>query len=302
MLARLKMSVARLITNSMNRCGAIAVGLMIGVSGIVPSAQAEIMVNYHLGNAPPSAAMDIMNAVNLAVDVFNEWSNYNEVVNVHYNTAVPTAQGNFDGTITFGADAQYHVPSTAWHEMLHVMGSGTYPGYQNFVSGELWTGAQGVGTSDYYYPGADLLADDHVHSVSGQNPDLLRQGVHIMGAMREDMGLLNGNFFGEPGDFDLSRAITIYDYGVLITNLHKAHPVPAAAFYNGDMNGDLLINFTDLVAFRSTFDEAHGAGAFQLSFGVPEPAAAILFAIGFIAVGSRRLDRRPGSAREQGGQ
>jgi hypothetical protein len=276
-------------TRGILHCIAITVVSISAANSCLPTASGKIVVNYHLGNAPASAAANIIDSMNSAVGVFNEWSNYNELINVHYSLGVATSQGGFDGVVTFGPNPDFHTPSTAWREVLHTMGSGTFPAYDNFIGAGVWTGAQGVAMSEYYYPGVALLADNDIHSVSGHNTDLLRQGVHIMGAMRADMGLLNGNYLGDPGDFNLSGAIGDDDYGILVANLHKDYTAqgPAAAFYNGDMNSDLLINFFDVVAFRAKYDVVHGLGAFQRLHAIPEPAAWILLSVGTIGLTSR---------------
>src|SRR5690606_28780740 len=56
---------------------------------------------------------------------------------------------------------------------------------------------------------------------------------------------------------------------------------PGATYAFGDMNGDLVSDYNDLVAFRSIYDAANGAGAFAaLSVAaVPEPSSMLLFGV-----------------------
>jgi hypothetical protein len=72
------------------------------------------------------------------------------------------------------------------------------------------------------------------------------------------------------------------------------------AYAKGDLNGDGVNDFQDLVLFRSAFNTAHGAGSFAaLRAAVPEPAlgALIPFAVAFAWL---TRTSRPGSRGERG--
>jgi len=269
------------------------------------SAEAAIVVNYHLqsdvnggGAVPNSAATNIMNSVDAAVSTFNIWSDYNKVVNVYYNSGIPTAEANFDGYIGFGAGGQYHTPSVAWHEMLHVMGSGTYWNYWNFVGGGVWTGENAIAMTEQYYPDSTLRADGHVHWVEGQNFDLTRAGVHIIGAMREDMGISNGNKYDLLGDFNDSKTINARDYIIFRNNYLTDISSPLSeveAYQRGDMNGDRQLDYLDFKAFRQAYIEANGPESFAALLSVPEPKslALFLFSLVLLVGGAREIVREP---------
>lgn len=262
-----------MLTGGNLKFAAIAVAGLVVTAAARQPAVAAISVTYHLQNAPALAAGRITRAVDTAVGVWNDWSNYNKAVNVYYNTGVPTAQANFDGVITFGAGSQYHNAETAWHEMLHVMGSGTYSTYWSHLSNGVWTGQQGIAMTRQYFPNNTLVGDDHVHWVGGGSvppeQELSRQGVHILGAMRADMGLSNRSLYDLLGDFNNNGSVGRDDYLTLAANLYTnvATLSPVQAYVRGDMNGNRVIDDVDVAQFHEVFDllgDFNGNGAVGL--------------------------------------
>lgn len=85
------------------------------------------------------------------------------------------------------------------------------------------------------------------------------------------------------GDIDGNGVVDVADYAILLKNMHTSHfgkwTTESLAF--GDLNGDLLVDFTDLVEFRIAYEQVHGTGALAqaLSASVPEPATSLLVAL-----------------------
>jgi hypothetical protein len=264
-----------------------------------------LTVSFHLAfdqangttPVPSNIQSEIMNAINSAMAVYNEWSNYNKHINVYYNSGVATADGNFNGTIRFGQGAQYRTPMVAFHEINHVMGAGTYGTWQQNVdnNAKLWLGPAGIAMSKQYFPNNTLKADYHIHWVGdgpAQNVDMFREGVHIVGALREDMGLSNGNLYDVPGDFNNSGVIGIEDYYILRANAHR--PISPSftasqAWRSGDYNLDRQVNYADLMAFTQAYNAFHGPGRLEAVLAqIPEPGGIALMAIGSSALIWRR--------------
>jgi hypothetical protein len=288
----------------------LAAGLLFGgLSGLLggwgasESAQAALTVNFNLttdqnggGAVPADAATRIRNAINAAVAVYNEWSNYTKTINVYYNSGVATADGNYNGTIRFGAGSQYQNDLTAFHEVNHVMGCGTWGTWQSNVdnNAKLWLGANGIAMSEQYFPDNTLKADFHIHWVGSgptQNVDMFREGVHIVGALRQDMGLSNGNLYDTLGDFSNNGTVGLEDHNFLMTNLHKDVSAfsPSQGFRRGDFNLDKVVNYADVVGFTKAYEDAHGVGSLQAALAaVPEPAAGSLLALGAAAIATQR--------------
>ncbi len=81
------------------------------------------------------------------------------------------------------------------------------------------------------------------------------------------------------GDFDNSGTITAADWSVVRSNQHVdlTGLGQHAAYLMGDMNGDFANNYADFVAFKSLYDDTHGAGSFAaMVAGVPEPSTLVL--------------------------
>ena len=93
------------------------------------------------------------------------------------------------------------------------------------------------------------------------------------------------------GDLDADGDIDLVDFESLRSRLHTsvAGMTAAQTYGLGDMTGDLAVNFNDFSAFRTAYDTAHGAGAFALATGVPEPASLVLLVVSLLAtVGHRK--------------
>ncbi|MEU0211545.1 hypothetical protein ABZ235_20950 [Streptomyces canus] len=81
-------------------------------------------------------------AMNAAVARYNNLSDLGKSITVRYDTSVPTADGNLNGTIRFGSNRSYMTERTALHEIAHTIGVGTSSGWSSLGGSGTWTGAQ----------------------------------------------------------------------------------------------------------------------------------------------------------------
>jgi hypothetical protein len=84
----------------------------------------------------------ITSAMNAAVARYNNLSDLGKSLTVRYDTSVPTADGNLNGTIRFGSNRSYMTERTALHEIAHTIGVGTSSGWSSLGGSGTWTGAQ----------------------------------------------------------------------------------------------------------------------------------------------------------------
>ncbi|MET8079538.1 hypothetical protein [Streptomyces sp. NPDC005303] len=89
-----------------------------------------------------SAYTRITSAMNAAVARYNNLSDLGKSITVRYDTSVPTADGNINGTIRFGSNRSYMTERTALHEIAHTIGVGTSSGWSSLGGSGTWTGAQ----------------------------------------------------------------------------------------------------------------------------------------------------------------
>ncbi|MGX1472487.1 UNVERIFIED_CONTAM: hypothetical protein RKD50_001295 [Streptomyces canus] len=87
----------------------------------------------------------ITSAMNAAVARYNNLSDLGKSITVRYDTSVPTADGNLNGTIRFGGNRSYMTERTALHEIAHTIGVGTSSGWSSLGGSGTWTGAQATG-------------------------------------------------------------------------------------------------------------------------------------------------------------
>jgi hypothetical protein len=84
----------------------------------------------------------ITSAMNAAVARYNNLSDLGKSITVRYDTSVPTADGNLNGTIRFGGNRSYMTERTALHEIAHTIGVGTSSGWSSLGGSGTWAGAQ----------------------------------------------------------------------------------------------------------------------------------------------------------------
>jgi hypothetical protein len=108
-----------------------------------------------------------------------------------------------------------------------------------------------------------------------------------------------GNNGASPqrSDLNFDGQINIADWNLFLsgngTNLSTM--TLHESYTRGDINGDRANNYSDFRLFKSDFNIANGAGAFEALAGVPEPATLIPLFIGYIALRpcrSRRTRRQ----------
>jgi hypothetical protein len=103
--------------------------------------------------------------MNAAVTMYNQQTTYcSGNLRVEYNTGVPTADGNVNGTIRFGANRSYMNQRTAMHEIAHTQGVGTTARWAQLVVNGKYTGAYGLAMLRTFVgesPTATLSADGH---------------------------------------------------------------------------------------------------------------------------------------------
>lgn len=113
----------------------------------VDSPRLKATITWYLVRAsnPTADQLDAYNritsAMNAAVNMYNGQTTYcSGNLRVEYNTGVPTADGNSNGTIRFGANRSYMNQRTAMHEIMHTQGIGTTTRWRQLVVGGKYTG------------------------------------------------------------------------------------------------------------------------------------------------------------------
>lgn len=160
----------------------------------------------------------------------------------------------------------------------------------------------GFGVADYNGDGSnDLLDLDILGRNFGKSPATFAEGdsngdnrVDLL-----DLDVLGANFGGgtaasaaifppiaPPCDFNGDNTCDLLDLDILGSNYGLGGPgLPPIQHFQGDANEDGRVDLLDLDILGRNF----GAGGGLVGFATPEPASALLLAIGFVChAGSRR--------------
>jgi len=104
----------------------------------------------------------ITSAMNAAVARYNNLSDLGKNITVHYDPSVPTADGNINGTIRFGARASMN-ERTALHEIAHTIGVGTSGDWGPLGCGGTYNGAQATALVRQYDGSSAAIKCDGSH-------------------------------------------------------------------------------------------------------------------------------------------
>ena len=106
------------------------------------------------------AAVDAMTN---AVGHYNAHGGFNKHLRVTYNSGVPTADGNYNGSIRFGGS--YPSTGLALHEIAHTLGVGTTQAYQNNrnSNNNKWTGPNAIEKVEQFDGLGSQLNADNFH-------------------------------------------------------------------------------------------------------------------------------------------
>ncbi|WP_370592779.1 hypothetical protein [Streptomyces sp. NBRC 109706] len=131
-------------------------------------------------------------AMDAAVMRYNELTDLEQTLTVHYEPGVPTADGNTNGTIRFGNLGLMN-ERTALHEISHTLGVGLGSGWEPLAGGGSWTGPGATALVESYDGASATLSTggDHFWPY-GLNYDdefsetAVDRHVHIVAAMIQD--------------------------------------------------------------------------------------------------------------------
>jgi hypothetical protein len=168
--------------------------LLVGLFGLLSLTSANAAFAWKWSNTNGSAAIrnEIANSMNTARDIYN--TNARPVMDytapVLYNSAVPTADASYRGTIRFGGSRDGRV---ATHETAHIYGTGTYSRWSGLLrGGNTWGGRIANDRYKTYLGSAAIVRADAQHFWNyGLNKSWEDTPRHcwMVRAFRGDMGL-----------------------------------------------------------------------------------------------------------------
>ena len=77
-------------------------------------------------------------AMTLAVARYARFSDASKTIHVFYNPSVPTAEANYNGDLSFGANRGYMTERTAMHEIAHTLGVGQTAAFDEHCAANDW--------------------------------------------------------------------------------------------------------------------------------------------------------------------
>jgi Ricin-type beta-trefoil lectin domain-like/Bacterial TSP3 repeat len=227
-------------SNNMNRNNKIS--LMLVSLTLACNANA---LTYTLASDNASWPADkkaaVVAAMDEAVAIYNSYGYFNKSITAGYNAGVPTAEGNYNGTLTFGGMIGTRV---ALHEIGHTLGVGQY---STWISGG-WTGAKANARIKLYDGQNGYIGSDSMHfwpyglnQDSEDGPAARERHVKMVSALRYDMGIVvDSDNDGLPDDWEM------FNFG----NLNQTG--------TGDPDGDGITNADEY----ATDSNPNAAGAY----------------------------------------
>ncbi len=210
---------------------------------LTTSVQAQITYSLVAGSEswPADKRSAIIQAMDEAVDHYNNNGYFIKALTVEYNPNVPTADANFNGRIRFGGSISTR---TALHEISHTLGVGTVSQWWARIgSSNTWTGSRANARVQLYNGEGVTVKCDNMHFWSSSGPtyglnypredgstNRIRH-VRMVSALLWDMGLIkDSDNDGLPDDWEM------FYFGTLDYN------------GNDDYNGDGVTNLDNYKA------------------------------------------------------
>ncbi|MGD9201224.1 MAG: hypothetical protein PVI26_06655, partial [Chitinispirillia bacterium] len=177
----------------------------------------NIAYTLHRESNPTSDQIDAYRRIKIAMDsalgYFNRLTTITKTLNVYYKPGVPTANGNFNGTIRFGANRYYMVVSTAMHEIAHTVGVGTTAKYKKLVKNRIFTGSHATAAL------REITGDSEV-LLNSDSKHFWPYGLNYVHEMKSEQDLINHckivnaiykDLFGEEVFFKRGNLKSVYD-------------------------------------------------------------------------------------------
>lgn len=114
-------------------------------AALTTTASAELTFRLDKADNPTQNQTDAYEKINSAMEA--AVSRHSRITdagldfNVSYSPDIPTAEGNINGEITFGADDIYMTERVALHEISHGLGVGTTDGFHELCESGEWATA-----------------------------------------------------------------------------------------------------------------------------------------------------------------
>jgi Domain of Unknown Function (DUF1080) len=147
-------------------------------------------------NWPADKREAIVKAMDEAIGLYNQLGEFPKNVRAAYSAGTPSADGNYNGNISFGGQIGFRV---ALHELGHVLGVGQHPKWWSLIKDKKWTGPYAIAQLRAFDgPDAVLNVDGQHFWPYGMNydseytPENARRHVLLVAAFRRDLGIKSG--------------------------------------------------------------------------------------------------------------
>jgi hypothetical protein len=174
---------------------------------------ADITYTTVLSGVDATISSQIETAIAEAVGLYNKRGSFNKHLYIYYEPTVPTADGNYNGTIRFGGQRTTRV---ALHEISHTLGVGTYGTWSGLISGGIFTGSYTTAqVEEFDGLGSRIYADGIHFWLYGLNyeteDDFINRFRHvrIVANILCDMGLVSFSREPEPQAVQLGGTATL---------------------------------------------------------------------------------------------
>lgn len=168
-------------------CFFIMISLIFGFAPKERNLNPNVTYTLHKVENPTSTQLDmyalIDEAMQKSCNYYNQYTKIVKHLNVYYNPEVPTADGNSNGNIRFGAKSSMNY-ITAMHEIAHTLGIGTKKSWSSLLYDGIYNGSN---ANEVY----QSMITDSTLKLNGDNNHFWPFGLNYTTEVKSDEDLIN---------------------------------------------------------------------------------------------------------------
>lgn len=168
-------------------CFAIMISLIFGFAPKKRNLKPNVTYTLHKAENPTENQLEMYDLIDEAMkkscSYYNQYTKIVKHLNVYYNPEVPTADGNSNGNIRFGAKSSMNY-ITAMHETAHTIGVGTSKSWSTLLQDGVYLGSH---ANEVY----QNIVNDKTVKINGDKHHFWPFGLNYTKEVKSENDLIN---------------------------------------------------------------------------------------------------------------